>query len=355
MIGQEREDRAGRLDADQVGEPAPLEHGDGDAHRRGQRQQAGQRPGRRHQDRPEQHDEGQEAEADDDEQEPRQRVRQHLGEVGRHGLEAADVRLRAGVGRRRGDDVLAQVEQQVGRRLVLRGGRRDTPGSAATVASSATGAAAARATPGSSFSASVSVGDRVLVAGLGQLDGDVERSVDAGAEALGGQVVGDPRRAALGRAPSRRRSPSRSDSIGSAITSMTTRAKAAGQPRPLLQPVAVPGEGAGPVRVGGLAAVDDPAPRQPDQRDREVRAPSRGSGRTGRPRAGRRSAAAGGSPRSSVTHAIRPTNAQVPSSDSTAGSSSSAPSITMNTVMADATAMPLKKVICMHEQARAAR
>ena len=49
----------------------------------------------------------------------------------------------------------------------------------------------------------------------------------------------------------------------------------------------------------------------------------------------------------SVTQAIRPTNAHVPSSDSTAGSSSSAPTITMNTVTADATAMPLKNVIRM--------
>ena len=47
----------------------------------------------------------------------------------------------------------------------------------------------------------------------------------------------------------------------------------------------------------------------------------------------------------SVTHAMRPANAQVPRSESTAGSSSSAPTITMNTVAADATAMPLKKLM----------
>ena len=50
---------------------------------------------------------------------------------------------------------------------------------------------------------------------------------------------------------------------------------------------------------------------------------------------------------SSVSQAIRPTNAQVPSNDSTAGSSSSAPTITMKTVTAAATAMPLKNVIRM--------
>ena len=43
---------------------------------------------------------GQEAQADDDQQEPRQRVGQHLGEVDGHRLEATDVRLRAGVGAR---------------------------------------------------------------------------------------------------------------------------------------------------------------------------------------------------------------------------------------------------------------
>ena len=42
--------------------------------------------------------------------------------------------------------------------------------------------------------------DRCLVAGAGQLDREVERPVDAGPEALGGEVVGDPRRAALRRA-----------------------------------------------------------------------------------------------------------------------------------------------------------
>ena len=49
----------------------------------------------------------------------------------------------------------------------------------------------------------------------------------------------------------------------------------------------------------------------------------------------------------SVIQAIRPTNAQVPSSDSTAGSSNRAPTITMKTVTAAATAMPLKNVIRM--------
>ena len=76
-----------------------------------QREQAGKDPGGWHQQRPEQEHEGQETETHDDQQEPRKRVLEHLGEVGRHRLEATDVGLGARISRGGGDDVLAQVEE----------------------------------------------------------------------------------------------------------------------------------------------------------------------------------------------------------------------------------------------------
>ena len=114
----------------------------------------------------------------------------------------------------------------------------------ATVASLATGGAAARATPGSAFSASTRVSIGCLVAGARQLDREVERPVDAGPEALGREVVRDPRRAALrraavvGEAQPQRQHRDRDDEHHD-------ERERGGEPRPLLQPAAVAGEGVG--------------------------------------------------------------------------------------------------------------
>ena len=135
------------------------------------------------------------------------------------------------------------------------------------------------------------------------------------------------------------------------MMSMTASAKAAGQPRPLLQPGAVAGEragaGAGPAPCRRARAAARPA----RQGDREVQDPAEVPQDPADARARRRWPAAAGSPRASVTHAIRPTKAQVPSSARTAGSSSRAPTMTMNTVTAAATRDAVEEVMPHDEQA----
>ena len=196
-------------------------------------------------------DQGEEAEADDDEQEPRQGVGEHLGEVDGHGLEATDVGLSPpSPAVACGMTVSAQVEQQVGGRHVLRRRRREDLDDADRRRPSATGAGGGEGharirrsarRPGLSTAA--------WSPAVGSSHGDVERAVDARPEALGGEVVGDPG-GLPGAVPQSSEKPSRSDSMGIAMMSMTTSANTAGHPRPLLQPVAVAGErargGAGP-------------------------------------------------------------------------------------------------------------
>src|SRR5690606_2221020 len=188
-----RHDRAGLLDAHQAGQPAPLEDRDDGAEGGHHRQQEAEGRLQRDQDRAEDHDQQEEGEADDQDQVGHERVVELLGHVDVHRRGAGDEDLGVGVGLQAGPgvaDVVHQVLGGHGGRLGL--GDDGDGGGVAGLVGGRRGHGHDVVEPLDLLAGALEGALRV-VAALGG-DDDHERAVEAGAEALGEQVVG----AALG-------------------------------------------------------------------------------------------------------------------------------------------------------------
>ena len=120
----ERDDRRVAVDAEQRRAPAPLEDRDDHAVGGADRQQVEDGRRQRHPDRAEHRHQQQDREADDDRDEHRQTRGDLVREVLEPGGLPADVDVEAAALRRRGDGVRSQPVDEVGRRGVLRRGRR---------------------------------------------------------------------------------------------------------------------------------------------------------------------------------------------------------------------------------------
>ena len=226
--GRMNDDRGGRVQADELVEPAPLEDRHGGAERDADRQQETEGGLERHQDRAEHQDQQHERESDDDEQVDREHLGKALGDVDAHRGLAGHQGSGAGlVGQRRRTGrgcvstrslVAASEGPLVGTTVMV---ANSTAASCCSYAVTAARRHSGRRGrddggdvllyPGASRDRRVDRGGGVV--GVLGVDHDDERAVGAVAEVLGDQVVGAggcrcrPARCRRrgGRAPSRRR------------------------------------------------------------------------------------------------------------------------------------------------------